>query len=192
MHYFVEVIIPISLPQTFTYKVSEAEFLFLEKGMRVAVPFGKNKFYTSLVCDKHNNAPTLYEAKEIYQIIDDKPIVTEVQLEFWNWIASYYMCSIGEVYKTALPSALLLESETLVKAKNEVFDLKVLSDEEFLIVEALSSQSSLKISEIISVLNKKKVFTVIKSLIEKGIIELEEEIVEEYKNKLIRYIKILS
>lgn len=192
MHYFVEVIIPISLPQTFTYKVSEAEFLFLEKGMRVAVPFGKNKFYTSLVCDKHNNAPTLYEAKEIYQIIDDKPIVTEIQLEFWNWIASYYMCSIGEVYKTALPSALLLESETLVKAKNEVYDLKLLSDEEFLIVEALSSQSSLKISEIISVLNKKKVFPVIQSLIEKGIIGLEEEIVEEYKPKLIRYIKIVS
>lgn len=192
MQYFVEVIIPISLPQTFTYKISEAEFLFIEVGMRIAVPFGKSKFYTGLVAEKHHNPPALYDAKEIHQIIDDKPIVTSVQLEHWKWIATYYMCSIGEVFRCALPSALQLESETIISAKKEVLSTNDLSDEEYLIVEALSSQTALKISEVVSILNKKKVFPIIQSLLEKGIISLQEEMVEEYKPKLVRYIRLVS
>lgn len=190
MNFFIEVIIPISLPQTFTYKVSEAEFSFLEKGMRVAVPFGKNKFYTGLVADKHHNPPTLYEAKEIHQIIDEKPIVSPIQLDHWNWIATYYMCAIGEVYRTALPSALQLESETIIVAQKEVNSTNDLSDDEYLIVEALSNQTALKISEVTSILNKKKVFPVIQSLIGRGIVSLQEEMIEEYKPKLVRYIRL--
>jgi len=190
MHYFIEVIIPIALPQTFTYKVSEAEFDFIQIGVRVAVPFGKSKFYTALVTEKHHNSPILYEAKEIHQIIDERPIVTPIQLDHWKWIATYYMCSIGEVYRTALPSALLLESETLIAAKKEVLSTDDLSDDEFLLVEALQQQKSHKISEINSILNKKKVFPIIKRLIEKNIISLQEEMVEEYKPKLVRYIRL--
>ena len=114
MAFFVEVIIPLSLPKTFTYKVSETEYFFIKKGMRIAVPFGKNKIYTALAVDLHQNAPTLYEAKEIDQILDEKPIVNELQINHWFWIASYYMCYIGDVYRGALPSALLLESETII------------------------------------------------------------------------------
>ncbi|MBP9793656.1 MAG: primosomal protein N' [Flavobacterium sp.] len=191
MHYFIEVIIPIALPQTFTYKVSEAEFDYIQIGARLAVPFGKSKFYTALVAEKHHNAPTLYEAKDIHQIIDEKPIVTKIQLEHWKWIASYYMCSIGEVYRTALPSALLLESETLISAKKEgIVTVDDLSDDEFLLVEALQQQTSLKISEITSILNKKKVFPIIQQLLEKNIISLQEEMVEDYKPKLVRYIRL--
>ena len=72
--YFVEVILPLSLAKTFTYEVSEAEFHFVKNGMRVVVPFGKSKMYTALIIDKHQNEPTLYEAKEIDQILDEKPI----------------------------------------------------------------------------------------------------------------------
>jgi len=190
MHYFIEVIIPIALPQTFTYKVSEAEFDFIQMGVRVAVPFGKSKFYTALVAEKHHNPPTLYEAKEIHQIIDEKPIVTPIQIEHWKWIATYYMCSIGEVYRTALPSALLLESETMISAKKEVTVPDDLSDDEYLLVEALQQQTALKISEITSILNKKKVFPIIQQLLDKNIISLQEEMVEEYKPKLIRYIRL--
>ncbi|MDI9309893.1 MAG: primosomal protein N' [Limnohabitans sp.] len=190
MQYFIEVIIPISLPQTFTYKVSEAEFTFIEVGMRIAVPFGKNKFYTGLVADKHHNPPTLYEAKEIHQIIDEKAIVTNTQLEHWKWIASYYMCSIGEVYRCALPSALQLESETIISAKKEVVSKEDLSDDEYLIVEALEQQTALKINEVASILNKKKILPVIQSLLSKNIISLQEEMVEEYKPKLVRYVRL--
>lgn len=191
MPFFVEVILPLSLPQTFTYRVSEAEFHYLKPGMRVAVPFGKSKFYTGLVSSLHHNEPTLYEAKEIHQIIDDKPTVTEIQLQHWNWIANYYMCTIGEVFKSALPSALMLESETSISAKKDGFvDESQLSDEEYLLVEALNQQSSLKIQEVISILSKKNVLPIIQSLLSKNIISLQEEMVEEYKPKLVRYIRL--
>ncbi|MFM9987884.1 primosomal protein N' [Flavobacterium sp.] len=193
MPFFIQVILPLTLPQTFTYRVSEAEFEYLKVGMRVAVPFGKSKFYTGLVSELHHNAPTLYEAKEIHQIIDDKPIVTEIQLQHWQWIASYYMCTLGEVFRCALPSALQLESETIISAKKDFsVNENELSDEEYLLVEALNQQSSLKISEVTSVLNKKKVFPVIQQLLAKNIITLQEEMVEEYKPKLVRYIRLFS
>ncbi|ELY2017408.1 primosomal protein N' [Flavobacterium psychrophilum] len=193
MPFFIQVILPLTLPQTFTYSVSEAEFEYLKIGMRVAVPFGKSKFYTGLVLELHHNAPTLYEAKEIHQIVDQKPIVTEVQLQHWQWIASYYMCTLGEVFRCALPSALQLESETIISAKKDfIINENELSDEEYLLVEALKQQSSLKISEVTSVLNKKKVLPIIQQLLAKNVITLQEEMIEEYKPKLVRYIRLFS
>ena len=191
MPFFVEVILPLSLPKTFTYLVSETEYHYIQKGMRVAVPFGKSKIYTALVIELHQNRPVLYEAKEIHQILDEKPIVNEFQINHWQWISSYYMCSIGDVYRGALPSAFLLESETIISQKKETFvDQSTLSDEEFLVYEALQQQSSLKVQDIIAILNKKNIFPVIQTLINKNILFLEEEMLEEYKPKLIRYIRL--
>ena len=191
MNFFIEVILPLSLPKTFTYRVSENEFAFIKKGMRVAVPFGKSKIYTALVIDLHREEPTLYEAKEIDQILDERPIVNDLQINHWFWISSYYMCNIGDVYRGALPSALLLESETIISQNNETFvDEASLSDDEFLIYEALQSQSSLKIQNIIDIVNKKTVLPVIQKLINKNIISLQEEIQEEYKPKLVKYIRL--
>ncbi|MFV7236661.1 replication restart helicase PriA [Flavobacterium sp. ZB4R12] len=192
MH-FVEVILPLSLAKTFTYSVSEAEFHYIKKGMRVAVPFGKSKIYTALVIEIHQNKPTLYEAKEIHQILDENPIVTEIQITHWQWIASYYMCAIGDVYRSAIPSALLLESETVISQKQDLFvDQSFLSDDEFLVYEALQQQSSLKVQDIISILNKKNIFPVIQKLIDKNIVVLQEEIAESYKPKLVRYVRLHS
>lgn len=191
MSFFIEVILPLSLSKTFTYRVSEAEYVYIKKGMRIAVPFGKNKIYTALAVDLHQNAPTLYEAKEIDQILDEKPIVNELQINHWFWIAAYYMCAIGDVYRGALPSALLLESETIISQKKEIFiDETTLSDDEFLIYQALQQQSSLKIQDIISILNKKTIFPVIQRLMDKNILSIQEEIQEEYKPKLVRYIRL--
>ena len=189
--FFVEVVLPLSLAKTFTYRISEAEFHFIKKGMRVAVPFGKSKIYTALVIDIHQNAPSLYDAKEIHQILDDKPIATEIQIKHWLWIANYYMCGIGDVYRGAFPSGLLLESETIISHKIDVeVNQDELSDEEFLVYEALQQQSSLKVQEIISILNKKNIFPILQKLIAKDIIVLEEEIKESYKPKLVRYVKL--
>ena len=190
MH-FVEVILPLSLAKTFTYSVSEAEFHYIKIGMRLAVPFGKSKIYTALVIEIHQNKPTLYEAKEIDQILDEKPIVTEIQIAHWQWIASYYMCAIGDVYRGAMPSALLLESETVISQKTDlVVDTSLLSDDEFLVYEALQQQSSLKVQDIMSILNKKNIFPVIQKLIDKNILVLQEEIQETYKPKLVRYVRL--
>jgi len=191
--YFAEVILPLSLDKTFTYSVSEAEYRYIKKGMRVAVPFGKSKIYTALVIEIHKNKPALYEAKEIHQILDEKPIVTEIQIAHWQWIASYYMCAIGDVYRGAMPSALLLESETIISQKQDGFvDESLLTDDEFLIYQALQQQSSLKVQDIMNILNKKNIFPVIQKLIDKNILVLQEEMLETYTPKLIRYIKLHS
>lgn len=191
--YFVEVILPLSLAKTFTYSVSETEYHYIKKGMRVAVPFGKSKIYTALVIEIHENKPTLYDAKEIHQILDEKPIVTEIQILHWQWIASYYMCAIGDVYRGAMPSALLLESETIISQKQDGFvDESLLSDDEFLVYEALQQQSSLKVQDIMNILNKKNIFPVIQKLVDKNILVLQEEMLESYAPKLVRYVKLHS
>ncbi|MCG2612017.1 primosomal protein N' [Flavobacterium sp. SM15] len=191
MLHFIEVVLPLALPKTFTYLVSEAEYHYVQKGMRVAVPFGKNKIYTGLVIDLHQNAPTLYQAKEIHQILDEKPVVNELQIEHWKWIALYYMCSIGEVFRSALPSGFLLESETIISASKENdIDAKELSDSEFLIHQALQQQSSLKVDDIISILGKKNVFPVLNAMLAKNFLVLQQEVSEKYKPKLTRYIRL--
>ena len=190
---FIDVILPIPLEKLFTYQVTEAEADFLKVGMRVSVPFGKSKIYTALVVQKHHNPPQIYEAKDIHQILDEAPIVTSIQLKYWDWIAKYYMSTIGEVMRAALPSAFILESETIIILnKDVVLNDEELKDDEFLIYEALHYQSSLKIQELMDILDKKNVLPVIKRLIEKNVISVEEEIYEKYKPKLVRHVKLTS
>jgi primosomal protein N' (replication factor Y) len=185
--------LPIPLQKAFTYHITAAEAGFLKPGIRVAVPFGKSKIYTALVSTIHNNPPTAYEAKTIHQILDEKPIVTEKQLQHWQWISSYYMCSLGEVMRAAMPNAFIIESETII-SRNEAVQVDVagLKDEEFLIYEALQQQSSLKIQDVISILDKQRVFPVINGMVEKGILQLQEELYEKYQPKLVRYVKLHS
>ena len=158
--------------------------------MRVAVSFGKSKMYTGLVLNIHTNAPTLYEAKEIHQILDEIPLVNEKQLQHWQWIANYYMCSLGDVYRASLPSAFLLESETIIYKNNTFLDETILADDEFLIFEALQQQSQLTIHQVIAILGKKKVMPIVNGLIKKEAIVIKEEIYEQYKPKLIRYVRL--
>lgn len=191
MNFYINVILPLPLEKQFTYEVTPDEAEFLQPGMRVAVPFGKTKIYTGIVAGIHQNAPQKYEAKPIEQILDESPVVTKHQLKFWDWIAHYYMCAEGEVLKAALPGGFLLESETLVQlAPSAEIDESDLSDEEFLLYEALQRQSSLKIQEIMQLLDKKKVLPIINQMVIKNLLVVNQEIFEQYKPKLIRYIKL--
>ncbi len=181
---------PIPLQKLFTYKITRAEADFLKIGMRVAVPFGKTKIFTALVFEIHQTEPTAYQAKDIHQILDEKPIITQHQLKHWQWIANYYMCSLGDVLRAGIPSLFLLESETLV-LKNENFENeKILNDEEFLIFEALQQEPVLKIKELSRILDKKNVLPIIQNLIKKDVIFIKEEIFQQYKPKLIKYIRL--
>ncbi len=188
---FIDVIIPVPLQKLFTYSITESESSFLQKGMRVAVPFGKSKIFTGIVFNIHKQAPVAYEAKEIHQILDNKPIVNNKQLELWQWLSAYYMCTLGDVMRAALPSGFILESETVITKNNaKSIDESHLKDDEFLIYEALHHQSSLKIHDISNILDKKNVLPVIKTLIEKEAIIVKEEVYEKYKPKLVRYVKL--
>ncbi|ARV05695.1 primosomal protein N' [Polaribacter sp. SA4-10] len=189
MH-FIDVILPIPIQKTFTYSVTEDEANFLKKGMRVAVSFGKTKMYSALVLNIHQNAPTLYEAKEIHQILDEQPLVNELQIKHWQWISKYYMCSLGDVYRASLPSAFLLESETVIYKNEADIDTSILLDDEFLIYEALHHQSQLTIHQVADILGKKKVMPTINELIKKSAITIHEEIYEQYKPKLVKYVRL--
>lgn len=191
--YFIDVILPIPLKQSFTYSVNKDEALFLKQGMRVSVPFGKSKIFTGMVYAVHQEAPVGYETKSIDQILDEQPIITQQQLAHWKWIASYYMCTIGEVMRAALPSAFLLESETIItlvfKEENHI---EKFSDEEYLVLEALGHQSQIHINDIRSILDKKNVVGIINSLIEKDVVKVHEEVYDKYKPKIKRYVKLAS
>jgi len=191
LNYFINVILPIPLEKSFTYAITKAEADFLKPGIRVSVPFGKTKIYTALVLEIHNQAPLAYEAKDIHQILDETPLVTQAQLQHWKWMSSYYMCTLGEVMRAALPSAFILESETIISKNDDlIINDEDLKDDEFVIYEALHHQSSLKIQDLMSILDKKNVLPVIKRLLDKNAILVQEEIYEKYKPKLVRYVKL--
>ena len=160
--------------------------------MRVAVEFGKSKVYTALVHSIHKESPVGYEAKDIHQILDEEPLVNEIQLKHWEWISEYYMCSLGEVFRAALPSAFLLESETVIQFVDGFSSENDLSNDEFLVFEALQHQPQLSIHQIVEILGKKAVFPIIKDLIEKNVIIVKEQIYEQYKPKLIKYIRLTA
>ncbi|TRO66633.1 replication restart helicase PriA [Christiangramia sabulilitoris] len=191
MPYFADLILPLPLDNRFTYSLSEAEANFIQPGMRLAVQFGKNRIYTGIVAGVHQNPPEVYEAKPIHQILDEKPLISDIQLKFWNWISTYYLCTEGEVMRAALPGAFLLESESIVKLSGEVdLQSEELNDDEYLVAEALQRQSSMKIQEIEQLLDRKKVLPVINRLVSRGLVDLNQEIYEQFKPKEIRYVRL--
>lgn len=190
---FVEVILPLPLERNFTYAITAAEAQFIRPGFRVAVPFGKRNVYTGVVYKVHNNPPVAYEAKSIHSILDKSPILNSFQFQLWEWISNYYMCTMGEVLRASLPSIFLLESETLISLnKSSDSEISNLSDEEYLVFEALQQQSSLKIDEINTIINKKNSFPILQRLLDQKIIVSEQEVSEKYKPKLVRCVKIHS
>lgn len=189
--YFIDAILPIPLKQTFTYSVNKDEAAFLKQGMRIAVPFGKSKVYTGIVYQVHDQPPVGYETKSIDHILDEEPIITSIQMKHWEWLAGYYMCSLGEVIKAALPGAFLLESETIIKLSSRNFQQEEsLSDDEFVLYEALQHQSSLHINDARAILDRKNIVSIIQKLLDKNIIEVEETVYEQYVPKMKRYIKL--
>ncbi|SDR65048.1 replication restart helicase PriA [Christiangramia echinicola] len=191
MSYFADLILPLPLDNRFTYSLTEEEFRFIQPGMRLAVQFGKNRIYTGIVAEVHQIPPEVYEAKPIHQILDEKPLLTQNQLKFWAWLSAYYLCTEGEVMRAALPGAFLLESESIVKLSKDVeIASEVLNDDEYLVIEALQRQSSMKIQEIEQLLDRKKVLPVINKLVSKGLVDLNQEIYEQFKPKEIRYVRL--
>ena len=192
MHFFIDVLLPLPLPNPFTYWVTEVEYNYLTPGFRVGVPFGKSKMYTGIIYAKHQVAPQTYEPKTIEVILDDHPVVTNEQIRLWEWMSAYYLCSMGSVLRAALPSALLLTSETLIRKNNEV-EVKEdhLSDDEYLIYEALDKKT-LTVDEIRKIVERKQIFPLIQSLLVKDLIQSYQELKEKFKPKRVRYVQIVE
>ncbi|HVS90911.1 MAG TPA: primosomal protein N' [Mucilaginibacter sp.] len=188
---FVDVILPLALAKNYTYRVPFQLNGDVSAGKRVVVQFGKSKLYTAIIASIGNRPPEKYEAKYLLDVLDEKPLVTEKQLQFWQWIADYYMCSLGEVMNAALPSALKLASETKIELnKDFAFDRSSLHDKEFLIADALELQPELTVGDIVKLLGQKTVMPILKSMFEKNIINISEEVSEKYKPRKKTFITL--
>ena len=189
---YIEVILPLPLPNTFTYAVPEADENSIQQGMRVVVPFGKKKLYSGIVYYVHILRPeTTYQIKEIVGILDEKPILRRPQIKFWEWIANYYQAHLGEVYQSALPAGLKLESETLVRVKPD-FDTNVhFSEREKKILDVLLNQKKpISLSALAKDSGISNVLPQLKLLLEKDIIEISEQLTEKFHPKTETYIRL--
>lgn len=183
---FVDVILPLSLDQKFTYRVPHDLNKEIQQGVRVVVPLGKTKMYTGVVVAISEQPPSEYQARYIDSVLDERPIITANQLNFWEWISSYYMANIGDVLTAALPSNFKLASETNIVIHPDFDgDIDFLTDREFKIVEALQVRDRLDLKEISDLFEIKTIQPIIKKMIEKRIIIVEEEIKNKYRPKLV-------
>ena len=189
--YFADILLPLPLEATFTYRVPqdlEGRVVF---GMRVIVPFGRSKLYSGLVTRVHTEAPNALSTKYILDVMDERPVISTRQFQLWQWMADYYMCSLGEVMACALPSALRLASETKIKLHPDFSgDVSVLNEYELRIVEALVHKDQMTISEVAKSAQVQKILPVIKSLVDKRVVVTDEEIRNPYKPKKETYIRL--
>lgn len=188
---YAQIVLPLNLKGSFTYKVPEELEPEIRIGMRVLVPFGGKKIYTGIVFELHGNEPFSFIAKEVISILDDKPIVPQEQIRFWNWLSDYYLCSLGEIYRFAFPSSLKLESETYLKLKpNVTVDFENLDVNEIYLIQALEIRQLINLTDIEAFIPKKDIIRTINSLIDLQYIEIDEKIAEKYKAKEIAYVKV--
>lgn len=191
--FFVEILLPLPLPNTFTYRVPRHLADQVREGKRVIVQFGRKKLYSGLIVEVHHQAPRQYEAKYLLSILDDESIVFPVQLRFWKWMANYYLCTEGEVLAAALPNGLKLSSESsFVKHPDYEGSGEELSDKEFLVLEAFQTNQTLTLTDIQAIIDQKTVYSITKSLIEKQVILEEQELKRRFKPKKETYYKLGS
>jgi len=188
--YFIDALLPLALPKAYTYCITSKEKEFLGQGFRVAVPFGKQKIYTAIVSRIHQVAPQTYEPKSIVMIMDEAPVVTSTQLNFWKWMSSYYMCTQGEILRASLPAALMIESQSvLVKKEASKDQLNTLSDTQYLVYEALQKQS-LTLDEISQITDLKRVMPLVLDMIDKNAAMIHQRLEEKFKPKKLRMIQL--
>jgi primosomal protein N' (replication factor Y) len=191
---FAEVLLPVPIPRTFTYRVPANLNEYVKTGQRAIVQFGDRKILTGLIVRIHDQPPKEYEAKYILELLDDFPSVNEVQLKFFEWMAGYYMCTLGEVMNAALPAGLKLSSESMVQL-HPAFSLEesdlAFSEKEIILIKRLQHET-LSYSEIAKFLGVKYIYSILKSLNGKNAIVLFEEVKEKYKPKTEKRIRLTS
>lgn len=184
MKRYVDVIVPLPIAGQYTYSLPEEMAGRVCLGCRVVVPFGRKKFYTGLVTRVHEEAPEAYDTKDVSELLDERPVLLERQYKFWQWLSDYYLCTLGDVYKAALPSGMKLESETLV-VYNPDFEAETsLTEREQRVLDLLSRDTEQCITQLEKNCGTRQLLPVIQSLLEKGAICVKEELKRSYKPKM--------
>jgi len=192
--FFVDVIVPLGVPNKFTYRVPKEFNNFIKIGKRTLVQFGKSKIYTGIIYAIHQSAPKDYTAKYIEAVLDDLPIVTEIELKFWDWISFYYCANPGDVMNAALPSGLKLSSSSHLQLNSE-FNFEEINhafftDREHLIIDALHITPNLSFDNLIELLKIKTIQPIINNLLKKNAIVLYEDVKDKYKPKIQSFLQL--
>jgi len=193
---FIDVILPLPLPRTFTYSVPDGLSAQIRKGVRVIVPFGARKFYSAIVQEIRDSRSAEFvippNIREIVAVLDERPVVNDLQIRLWQWIASYYMCTVGELMKAAIPSGLKLESETKVFYNEAYVQCDELSKHEEEILNMVHDKKNLSISEIAAACKHKNPMRTVQSLVDKEALWVEEVIASRYKPRFETCVKLHS
>jgi primosomal protein N' (replication factor Y) (superfamily II helicase) len=188
---FAEIIIPLALPKNYTWEIPNSLSDQIMIGMRVEVMLGSNKRYAGIVKKIVDEKPAAFNPKPILSVLDEAPIVYPHQLELWEWMAQYYMCTEGEVMQAAVPSHLKISSESVfIYNEDQNIDSHQLNDAEYILSEALQIKKELSLVEVQKLLDKKSVYPIVNKLIQKGICFIQENMNDKYKTKEETYIHL--
>lgn len=180
---YVDVIVPLPIAGEYTYSLPPALEGKVHGGCRVVVPFGPKKYYTAIVVSVHDSAPEAYETKDILEVLDERPVLLKRQFDFWQWVSNYYLCTIGDVYKAALPSGLKLESETMVVYNPDFEASGPLPPKEQLLLDLLSANPEQCVTQLEKAAGIRNILPVVRSLLEKEAVCIKEELKRSYKPK---------
>ena len=188
---FADILLPLPLAGPFTYRVPRHLNEAIMEGQRAVVPFGKRKVYAGLVKKIHTTPPGKFQARYLHSLLDDHPVVTENQFRFWEWIAGYYMCTEGEVMNAALPPAMKLSGETKIALNPDAGpEEETLNEKEYALLQALKNKKLLSLGEASNIAGLPKVLPLIKTLMEKQLILLREELDNPWRPRLQHFIRL--
>ncbi len=188
---YVDVVLPLALRFSLTYSAESVPAPRLRAGMRVVVPLKGGKLYTGLIWRVHHTPPADYEVKPIAELLDTEPVILPVMQTFWEKMAAYYMCTLGDVMTAALPAGLKLESKARFCLRREAeLDYSALSDREYLLVEAMETQGSISVEDAEKILGLKQVRKYLKALVDKGLIASEHEMEERYRPLMKKWYRL--
>ena len=192
MKKYVDVIVPLPIASQYTYSLPSELEESVQVGCRVVVSFGRKKFYTAIVTKVHYAAPEGYETKDIEEVLDASPIILPKQFEFWEWLSTYYLCTLGDVYKAAMPSGMKLESETVVVYNDEFEATHPLSDSEQRLLDLLSADKEQCVTQLQRAIGLRNVLPVLKRLLEKEAIFVKEDLKRSYKPRTETRVRLVN
>jgi len=192
---YAEVLLPLPLTGTFTYSIPPEISAAVKPGHRVIVPFGRKKFYTGIVESLSPKGPEGYEVKPVTMTLDSYPIIRHPHLKLWNWVAEYYLCTTGEVYKAAVPAGLKVESETFLEINSdwEEDPDDRMSEREILVVQLLNhADKRMSLADIARETGFSNIGSIANRLLERGAIIISERLVEKYRSRKIQYVGLAA
>lgn len=191
---YIEVVLPVPVGSTFTYRVPEDMAADVSIGSRVIVPFGKNKFYTGIVSGLAAQPEAIYTIKEVTHLLDKSPVIRAPQLRLWQWIAEYYLCTVGDVYKAAVPAGLKIESETKFEVNPDYDAVGVISlpEREGIIYKLLSDKGKLSAKDLEKETGFRNIPSLTQKMFAKGAIVVSESLVNRFRPKFENYVELLT